>query len=72
MKDELNTPRILFCPAAAGGVQATEWTQLNPSTISYQFLNPNGNESDSQKPLTMCPIHGHIVLSDGSVHRGRK
>jgi hypothetical protein len=68
-KNELNTPKILFCPDAPGGIQATDWTQLNPATISYQFLNPNGNESDPQKPLTVCPIHGHMGLSDGSVHR---
>jgi flagellar biosynthesis GTPase FlhF len=67
MKNELVTPKILFCPAAPGGVQATDWTQLNPTTISYQFLNPNGNEADPQKTLTMCPIHRHVGLSDGSV-----
>jgi hypothetical protein len=67
MRNELNTPRILFCPAAPGGVQATDWAQLNPTTISYQFLNPNGNEAEPQKPLTACPIHGHVGLSDGSV-----
>ena len=68
MRNELVTPKILFCPSAPGGVQATEWTQLNPTTISYQFLNPNGNEADPQKPLTTCPIHRHVGLSDGSVH----
>jgi flagellar biosynthesis GTPase FlhF len=68
-KNELSTPKILFCPDAPGGVQAKDWNQLNPATISYQFLNPNGNESDPQKPLMVCPIHGHMGLSDGSVHR---
>ncbi|MDB6033489.1 MAG: hypothetical protein JWM16_3827, partial [Verrucomicrobiales bacterium] len=68
-KNELNTPKILFCPDAPGGVQAKDWNQLNPATISYQYLNPNGNEADPQKPLTVCPIHGHMGLSDGSVHR---
>jgi hypothetical protein len=72
MKNELATPKILFCPAAPGGVEATTWEELNPATISYQFLNPNGNESDPQKPLTFCPLHNTIVLSDGSVHRDRK
>jgi hypothetical protein len=72
MATELANPKILYCPAAPGGAQATEWAQLNPSTISYQFLNPNGNATDAQKPLTMCPIHGHVGLSDGSVHRGNK
>ncbi len=72
MKNELVTPKVLFCPAAPGGVQATDWTQLNPAAISYQFLNPNGNEADPQKPLTTCPIHGHVGMSDGSVQAPRK
>ncbi|HEY0550227.1 MAG TPA: hypothetical protein VGF13_11550 [Verrucomicrobiae bacterium] len=72
MKNELVTPKILFCPAAPGGIQAADWTQLNPGMISYQFLNPNGNEADPQKPLTSCPIHGHVGMSDGSVQAARK
>lgn len=71
MKNELVTPKILFCPAALGA-PATDWTQLTPATISYQFLNPNGNELDPQKPLTTCPIHGHVGMSDGSVQAARK
>jgi hypothetical protein len=69
MKDELSTPRILFCPADPAAVRVNDWLELNPSSISYRFLNPNGNETDPNKPLATCPIHGHIGLSDGSVHR---
>lgn len=69
MKDELSTPKILFCPADAAAIRVTDWSQLNPSTVSYRFLNPNGNETDPNKPLAICPIHGHVGLSDGSVHR---
>jgi hypothetical protein len=72
LRNELGTPKILFCPAAPGGVQATDWGQLNPATISYQFLNPNGTTADPQKPLITCPIHGNLGLSDGSVQMGRK
>jgi hypothetical protein len=69
MSNELATPKILFCPADAGGTRASEWPQLNPSWISYRLLYPNGNTSDPAKPLATFPIHGHTVLSDGSVHR---
>ena len=71
MRNELVTPKVLFCPAALGA-PATDWTQLTPAAISYQFLNPNGNEADPQKPLTTCPIHGHVGMSDGSVQAARK
>jgi hypothetical protein len=69
MKDELGSPRILFCPADAAAIPVAEWSQLNPASVSYRFLNPNGNESDPTKLLTMCPIHGHVGLSDGRVQR---
>ncbi len=72
LKQELVTPKVLFCPAAPGGAQAADWTQLNPNTISYQFLNPNGNELDPQKPLAACPFHGNVGYSDGSVQMGKK
>jgi hypothetical protein len=69
MKDELTTPKILFCPADPAAIRVTDWLQLNPSTVSYRLLNPNGNETDPNKPLATCPIHGHVGLSDGSVQR---
>jgi hypothetical protein len=69
MKDELNSPKILFCPGDPTAVRVADWSQLNPALISYRFLNPNGNESDPSKQLSICPIHGHVGLSDGSVHR---
>ena len=69
MKNELATPKILFCPADETNQRASEWPQHNPSTISYRFLNPNGSDLEPAKLLTTCPIHGHIGLSDGSVQR---
>lgn len=69
MKNELTTPKILFCPADAAVIRVTEWSELNPSTISYRFLNPNGSVLEPNKPLATCPIHGHVGLSDGSVQR---
>ncbi len=69
MKDKLSSPNILFCPADAAAIRVAEWSQLNPSLISYRFLNPNGNASDPTKQLATCPIHGNVLLSDASVHR---
>ena len=69
MKDQLATPKILFCPGDTAAIRVTEWSQLDPSLISYRFMNPNGNLSDPTKLLTTCPVHGHTVLSDASVHR---
>lgn len=70
MKDELGTPKILNCPGETTAIKVTDWSQLNPASISYRFMNPNGNENEPQKVLVTCPIHLHVGLSDGSVHRG--
>ncbi len=67
MKDELNTPKILFCPSDPFSIRVSDWAQFNPATISYRLLNPNGKEGQPKKALSMCPTHGHILYSDGSV-----
>lgn len=70
MKDELGTPKVLFCPEDTTTIRPTEWAQLNLSSISYRYLNPGASwENDPQKLFLTCPIHGHFGLSDGSVHR---
>ena len=73
MKNELVTPKVLICPASPLATQPpADWTQFNSSMVSYQFMNANGNSADAQKVLTMCPIHGHVGLSDGSVQAKRQ
>ncbi|MBK7997357.1 MAG: hypothetical protein IPK15_01145 [Verrucomicrobia bacterium] len=69
MKNELTTPKILFCPGEAGVAPVSEWEALNPSVITYRYLNAGGSDREPQKLLLTCPYHGHTALSDGSVHR---
>lgn len=72
MTNELNTPKILFCPADASAKVVAEWSQLNQLLVSYRLMNPGGKQSEPEKVLAMCPIHNHMLLSDGSVQRGRQ
>ena len=67
MSNELATPKILLCPADAGGIRVGGWLRLDPSRISYRFLTPNVNASDPAKPLATCVMHGHTVWGDGTV-----
>lgn len=69
MKNELTTPKILFCPGETGVTPVSEWEALNPSTITYRYLNAGGSDREPEKVLLTCPFHGHTALSDGSVHR---
>lgn len=69
MTNELNTPKILFCASDPAAVRVSEWSQLNQSRISYRLVNANGNDRDPNKVLTICTIHGHVGMSDGSAQR---
>lgn len=69
MKEEISSPKILFCPAETSVVPVSEWPAVNPSSITYRYLNAGGRDLEPQKILITCPIHGHEALSDGSVQR---
>ena len=69
MKDELYTPKILFCPGETGVTPVNDWAALNPASITYRYLNAGGSDREPEKILLTCPLHGHTALSDGSVHR---
>ena len=70
MSNELSTPKILVCPADKGRKVASSWQELSPANYTYEFLNPNGSETNPLVLLSRCPVHGHICLSDGSVQNG--
>jgi hypothetical protein len=67
---ELNNPKILVCPADSSKRPAASMETLGPENISYEIeTGPEVNESNPQEVLARCPIHGHELLCDGSVHR---
>jgi hypothetical protein len=70
MSNELATPKILVCPADNARKPATSWQGFGAANVSYEFLNPNGSETNPYVLLTRCPFHGHVGLSDGSVWQG--
>ena len=71
MRNELETPSILFCPAASGA-GASDWSQVTPGTATYTWHGLTANERDPNSTLATCPIHGHIGLADGSAQATRE
>jgi hypothetical protein len=71
MTPELTTPSVLHCPADHGRPKVSDWDQFHPSQSSYEYLNPGGDETWPMMVLARCRIHGHLVLSDGSVLDGQ-
>lgn len=72
LANELSTPKILVCPADSGKEAAPDFDSLEEDNVSYQLeIGPEVRESNPEQVLATCPIHGHVVLCDGSVQQGR-
>jgi hypothetical protein len=67
MSNELNTPRILACPADPAHPRASKWAEYSPANCSYEFLAPDAPETEPTRVAFRCPVHGTIGLCDGSV-----
>jgi hypothetical protein len=70
--NELNTPKILFCPADSNnaGRAALTWAGFDPSQSSYEYVTKGLTETTpdvEKKVLFRCKIHGHECKGDGSV-----
>jgi hypothetical protein len=70
----LGSPFVLICPSAKNGGSAISltWQNLSPSDITYQWLAAGAKDDPAKagEVLARCPIHGHVVLRDGSVRQG--
>ena len=73
MSNELSTPKILVCPADTKKQPALDFLSLQPANVSYQVRSgTNITEANPQEILAVCPIHGHVLLCDGSVQTRKK
>lgn len=68
MTNELNTPKILVCPADTNRLAAANWPAYTAANCSYEFLAPSGSITEPNRVMFRCPIHDNVGLCDGSVH----
>lgn len=68
MTNEMSTPKILVCPADTAHQAAADWSSWTTANMSYEYLG--GADTEPQRVMFRCPIHGSITLCDGSVQRG--
>jgi hypothetical protein len=68
MTNEMSTPKILVCPADTAHKAAADWSSWTTANMSYEYLG--GSDTEPQRVMFRCPIHGNIGLCDGSVQRG--
>jgi len=59
--------KTLVCPADAARQPATDAGSLTLANCSYEYLAPMAPETEPQRIVFRCPIHGNIGLIDGSV-----
>jgi hypothetical protein len=73
MSNELSNPRILVCPSDHSKTSCFNFPALRQWNVSYLLrTGTNIDESNPTQVLAICPIHGHILLCDGSVQQGKK
>jgi hypothetical protein len=70
MTNEMNTPKILVCPGDKGRAAAKDWGSYTTGNCSYEYLAPSAPDTEPERVMFRCPIHGHVGLCDGSVQGG--
>lgn len=70
MTNELSTWKILQCPSDKSH-NVSSWSDVAAGNISYRRVSsgPDADETHPNVVLVECPIHGSILLCDGSVQR---
>lgn len=71
MSNELGVTSNLVCPADSSKRPASSFGSLQPANVSYLLRSgTNLDETHPNEILVRCPIHGHVVLCDGSIKKG--
>ncbi|HOA63151.1 MAG: DUF4339 domain-containing protein [Verrucomicrobia bacterium] len=73
LSNELNTTRILVCPADKDKQPAQDFESLEAANLSYKLRTGKDlTEANPEEILVVCPIHNNILYCDGSVVAGQK
>ena len=72
LSNELNTPKVLVCPADTSKKEALRSETLDSSNISYLIRSgPQVSEDNPDEVLARCPIDGNTLYCDGQVKQER-
>ncbi len=69
LKEQIS-PRYLTCPEDSDRREVTKWFRAKAANVSYVIVSPNLNDPRPNVVVARCPIHGHVLLSDGTVFQG--
>jgi competence protein ComGC len=69
LSNELSTAKILVCPSDKEHTAAATFADLGSENVSY-LVKASSERLGPTNVLCVCPVHGHLLLQDGSVHQG--
>jgi hypothetical protein len=67
VSNEFSTPKILVCAGDTNRLAASNWASFTSLNLSYQYVGGTASETEPTAVLAICPIHGTVLLCDGSV-----
>lgn len=62
--------RLLICPSDRHHKAAADWASIGPKSISFEYCGKGFADGEDDRILAICPIHGHLLLGDGSIEQG--
>jgi len=69
MSNEIASPKVLICPSDADRQPVANWSSFTAAHASYEFLAPSSTDTEPNRIMFRCGIHGNVTLCDGSVQR---
>lgn len=66
--DVLGPPKSLKCPSDTKRVPIYDWQQYRPENVTYLVINPGISLTNTNSIFVICPIHGHVIKTDGIVY----
>jgi len=70
MSNELNSPKILVCPADHSRKRSADWVAFSAWGSSYDIVSSGVREGDTNTVFLRCGVHGHLGYPDGTVFDG--
>jgi prepilin-type processing-associated H-X9-DG protein len=70
ISNELESPRVLICPADSKHKPVFQFRNLRSNNVSYELhTGSRVSETNADQVLAVCPIHGNVLMCDGSVEQ---
>jgi hypothetical protein len=70
-RNDLRSPAPLICPSDKLRKPATSWDRFTPGNVTYEMVTPGAPIPGETNVFLRCPIHGHEIMTDGTINWGQ-